>query len=1640
MKIANVILITIGLTLALLGCNQNLLTNEENSLIGNIFDNDTILNLSFSSSLPDITSKNSEVYPLSGICDPASGSVTIVVDSSNITKKFPCNLKGFFSGVIDLRKVVSTTPKILATQGELKTSDSVLNDQTGPASAPIAIAPGRYVGGDYYNLSILCNEPGEVVSISGEGIDPDTQVYTCTNSGAEDFPLMLANLIQTSNPNNLITSSTDEYKNPSSATTIVNVPIDNVAPIVAIQEGANIIQGQAANFTITITDQNISTLNYTVNTSGAEQRSYSCTLNPCFITTGIISSVGQLTLTVAANAVTDDVNNTGDSVLKSKSLTVIAAGDLSFNNPLDTINTLNASSYPVTGVCDDDLGDVIVTVGPTISESISCDSPGVFNGNINLSGVALNPAPIHVTQGVKTADTNSVNDQTPLSSAPTVADQTYKNGEDITLALNCNEAGEMVTFTSVSLMPNPQMHTCLTPGSENVTFYFVAGQETLNPNNVIVSSVDVNGNPTTNSTEFNLPIDNVAPTVAIQEGANIIQGQAANFTITITDQNISTLNYTVNTSGAEQRSYSCTLNPCFITTGIISSVGQLTLTVAANAVTDDVNNTGDSVLKSKSLTVIAAGDLSFNNPLDTINTLNASSYPVTGVCDGALGDVIVTVGPTISEDIPCNSGTFSIDLNLSSVTLNPAPIHITQGVNTANANPVNDQTPLSSAPTVADQTYKNGEDITLALNCNEAGEMVTFTSISLMPNPQMHTCQSQGPENVTFYFVAGQETLNPNNVIVSSVDVNGNPTTNSTEFNLPIDNVAPTVAIQEGANIIQGQAANFTITITDQNISTLNYTVNTSGAEQRSYSCTLNPCFITTGIISSVGQLTLTVAANAVTDDVNNTGDSVLKSKSLTVIAAGDLSFNNPLDTINTLNASSYPVTGVCDGALGDVTVTVGLTISEDIPCNSGTFSIDLNLSSVTLNPASIHVIQGVKTANANPVNDQTPLSSAPTVADQTYKNGEDITLALNCNEAGEMVTFTSVSLMPNPQMHTCLTPGSENVTFYFVAGQETLNPNNVIVSSVDVNGNPTTNSTEFNLPIDNVAPTVTVAAEGNIVEGNSANFTITVSDGTDFIAFTPTPSSGTISSGVCSQTPCQVTVDGATVGTLILTVNAGDVVDAAGNTNAAPTSDNLAVSIPQILGVIVSSTDGDSDTWYEDLDTVSIQVQYDADVVLDTSSGTPIIQVTLSSGTKTAIYSQGSGSRNLDFTIPVVNNDYQCSGILALGGMNLNGGIIKSSLGGTVNNSGLPSSVSGAKIDAKSPTAPSALSNDPTNAFNNFSSELSWVQGTDECELSVEYGFGTSPGALDAQNYINIGSVEAYQAQSGNNSALFNLLANTNYYTSIRSVDDAGNMSQEENSLAWSFACLEPWGGISRLVSLDSSNEESIFDINNIDASDTSFDGLVNRWEDQSGNNNHLEAPSLSARPSYNYDGLSSGLDSYVQGDGEDDTLVKDIDDISTDFTFYYVLNALSTGPREFESYFSNTDNKESTGSFQLDIGGSTRGCSNKFRVLLRHTFGVLPVSICGADYTTGKHVFVVDYNSANTSMSFSIDGVEYGSYNSLISAPIFRWLRLFQNREGMQFQEAQVLELNLVTQGLNSSQRDAISEYLVCKWNVQL
>ena len=1210
-------------------------------------------------SAPMGTSLNAASYEVIGTCVANQGDVTVTVATASSVTVDCAGDPGTYTALLDISGVAAGSMSVMAEQsGNTKSlSPSPANDQQGPASAPTATAPalGTLVGGASYNLSIDCNEAGEVVSITGSGLNPDSQTHTCVGSGTENFSLILKQGVSFPSVNNLTLNSTDQYGNPASGTTTVNVPIDTVAPSIAITNGGDIIERNDASFTVVVmNDSNF--VAFTPEVSSGNVTSGTCSSSPCSV---VVSGalVGTLTLTVAVGAVVDAAGN-ANTAEASDSLTVIAT-TLSVTSALMG-TSLNAASYPVSGNCDLGEGNVTVTVEDATPVPASCTGdPGTYTASLDISGVTAGSMSVMAEQGGNTANLSPspANDQQGPASAPTAtapALGTPVGGASYDLVIACSEAGEVVSITgsglALGLDSNPQTYTCTGSGAETFSLILKQGVSFPSVNNLTLNSTDQYGNPASGTTTVNVPIDTLAPSVAITNGGDITEGSNASFTVVVTDDS-DFVAFTPEVSSGSVTSGACSSSPCSV---VVSGalVGTLTLTVAVGAVVDAAGN-ANTAEASNSLTVIATTLSVTSAPMGT--SLNAASYPVSGNCDAGQGNVTVTVenaNPVMADCTGDPAGTYTALLDISGVTANPMSVTATQGGNTKSLSPspANDQQGPASAPTAtapAPGTLVGGASYNLSIDCNEAGEVVSITGSGLNPDSQTHTCVGSGTEEFSLSLKQGVNLPSPNNLSLSSMDEHGNPASGTTTVNVPIDTVAPSIAITNGGDIIEGNNASFTVVVmNDSDFVAFTPEVSNGSGSVTSGTCSSSPCSV---VVSgtTAGTLTLTVAAGDVVDAAGN-ANTAEASDSLTVIATTLSVTSAPMGT--SLNAASYPVSGNCDLGEGGVKVTVGTASPVTAECTGdpGTYTASLDISGVAAGSMSVMAEQGgnTKSLSPSPANDQQGPASAPTAtapAPGTLVGGASYNLPIVCNEAAEVVSITGDGLNPDTQTYTCTGSGTENFLLGIKQGVSFPSVNNLTLNSTDQYGNPASGATTVNVPIDTLAPSVAITNGGDITEGSNASFTVVVTDDSDFVAFIPEVSSGSVTSGTCSSSPCSVVVSGTLVGTLTLTVAAGDVVDAAGNANTAEASDSLTViattlsvtSAPMGTSLNAASypVSGNCDVGQGD---VTVTVENANPVMADCTTGNPgtytalldISGVTASPMSVTA--TQGGNTKNL--------------------------------------------------------------------------------------------------------------------------------------------------------------------------------------------------------------------------------------------------------------------------------------------------------------------------------------------------------------------------------------------------------------------------
>ena len=171
----------------------------------------------------------------------------------------------------------------------------------------------------------------------------------------------------------------------------------------------------------------------------------------------------------------------------------------------------------------------------------------------------------------------------------------------------------------------------------------------------------------------------------------------------------------------------------------------------------------------------------------------------------------------------------------------------------------------------------------------------------------------------------------------------------------------------------------------------------------------------------------------------------------------------------------------------------------------------------------------------------------------------------------------------------------------------------------------------------------------------------------------------------------------------------------------------------PMVSSVDVTSEPGDDDT-YAIGDTVQVTVTFDQVVTVDTSGGTPRIQLRVGGGEdehlKWADYLTGTGAAVLQFTYVVLTGDFDDNGIdIAADELELNGGTIQSS-GGTDANLDYPDqgTQSGHNVDGVRPTPEfAATSADGNSVIIVFSESLSATTAPANA-FSLSVDTGTAP------------------------------------------------------------------------------------------------------------------------------------------------------------------------------------------------------------------------------------------------------------------------------------------------------------------------
>ncbi|MFJ2715159.1 Ig-like domain-containing protein, partial [Pseudomonas sp. NPDC087346] len=414
------------------------------------------------------------------------------------------------------------------------------------------------------------------------------------------------------------------------------------------------------------------------------------------------------------------------------------------------------------------------------------------------------------------------------------------------------------------------------------------------------------------------------------------------------------------------------------------------------------------------------------------------------------------------------------------------------------------------------------------------------------------------------------------------------------------------------------------------------------------------------------------------------------------------------LDALFHTATLSFTVTDDVQGAIGpvaahalinDATPTLSGTLAVVLPTGAlvsiydgsekiGTATLAADRRSWSFTPASpwldgahalsvsIEIPSGASTVQAGKIEFSIE-TVLPTISITGPVAGEDV---VNAAEAHEGVRVSGTTTGAENGQLVSVKWGTSTVTAtvsngawsaLFTEAQVPADSSNVpITASVSSLAGNVAVPAEHSMSVDSLAPTLVITSDKTLLlAGESATFTFTFSEApTGFTASDVTVANGVLTDLVVTSDPKVYTakfvptanVDSGNQASVV----AGGYTDAAGNPGSAGLMVTIAIdtTVPTVSSVEMTASTGAVNSTLNAGDTASVTVAF-SEVV--TVTGTPTINLTVGSSTKTATYVSGSGTVNLVFSYTVAAGDTDANGLaLPANGLAVASGSIKDGAG----------------------------------------------------------------------------------------------------------------------------------------------------------------------------------------------------------------------------------------------------------------------------------------------------------------------------------------------------------------------------------------
>ncbi len=570
----------------------------------------------------------------------------------------------------------------------------------------------------------------------------------------------------------------------------------------------------------------------------------------------------------------------------------------------------------------------------------------------------------------------------------------------------------------------------------------------------------------------------------------------------------------------------------------------------------------------------------------------------------------------------------------------------------------------------------------------------------------------------------------------------------ATTFSVTYDSQSPTVAITSSetsptnANPIP-ISISFNESVTGFTVDDLTVTNGTAG--NFSGSGTTYTADVTS---SGQGTVSVDISAGVVTDDAGN-GNSAATTFSITFdsqsptvsITSTEISptSTNPIPVSITFNES------VSGFAIGDITVTNGS--ASNLSGSGANYTADITPSGQGI--VSVDISAGVATDDAGNGNlaattfSITFDSQSPTVAitsaETNPTNANPIPVSITFNESVSGFAIGDV-VVTNGSASNLSGSGANYTADIIPSGIGTVKVDVAAGVATDAAGNGNTAATQFSIDFDNAGPSVSVTTTAN----NPTNvspipITITFSKSvTGFVVGDISVTNGTAGSFSGSGTTYTANITPSTQGTVVVNVNANVAQDNAsnGNTAATPLSITYDSNAPTVSSVSVPDNG-----IYTESEVMNFTVNYNENVYVNTTGGTPYITIDVgSSNNKPVYYSGGTGTSSIVFSYTVQAGDYDNNGINVDNTIALSSGTIKDLAGNNASTS-LSSigSTSSVWVDGNAPVVENVTV--PSNGYYKAGQNLIFTVKYDKV-ITVNTSSGTP--------YINVtlntgGTVRAY-------------------------------------------------------------------------------------------------------------------------------------------------------------------------------------------------------------------------------------------------------------------------------------------------------